>query len=164
MARNVRDEIRQIDQSASLDNVATLDAIVANALTRPRLYAVLPALLALLALTLAAVGVYGVTAYGVARRTREIGIRLALGARPAAVVGMVMKQSATLTIAGTLLGLAGAAATTRYLQSLLFGLTPLDAETFAGVAVLLTTIAAVASYMPAGRATRISAMEALRHD
>lgn len=101
-------------------------------------------------------------AYAVARRTREIGIRLALGARHGEVLGLVMKQSAALTITGVALGVAGAAATTRYLQSLLFGLTPLDLSTFVAVAALFTSIATLASYAPARRATKVDPLVALR--
>jgi ABC-type antimicrobial peptide transport system permease subunit len=101
-------------------------------------------------------------AYSVARRTREIGIRRALGAPRARVVGLVLGQSAALTAVGILVGLAGAAATTRYLQGMLFGLTPLDPSTFIIVSVLFAIVALVAAFVPARRATRVDPLVALR--
>ena len=98
---------------------------------------------------LAAVGLYGVMAYLVARRTREIGIRIALGAERRKVMALVLGQSAVLTAAGVVLGLAGALATTRYLDKMLFGLTPLDPRTFIVVSIVFVIVATVASYVPA---------------
>jgi predicted permease len=159
---HVRDIVRQLDSRASLENVATMDQIIANRMTRPRLYAVLLGTFAAIAVALAAAGIYGVMAYSVAQRTREIGIRVALGARPGAVLGLVMGQSALLSVAGVVVGLAGAMWTTTYLQGLLFGLTPLDPATFAGVALLFLAVATVASYVPARRATLVDPSVALR--
>ena len=115
-----------------------------------------------LALLLAALGVYGVTAYGVARRRHEIGIRMALGARRAEVLALVLRQSVAVTTLGLALGIAGAAAVTRYLDSMLFGLTPLDPVTFLGVSLLFAVVATVASYIPARRATRADPLATLR--
>jgi putative ABC transport system permease protein len=126
------------------------------------MYAVLLGTFAAIAVALAAAGIYGVMAYSVAQRTREIGIRVALGARPSSVLGLVMGQSALLSIAGVVIGLAGAMWTTTYLQSLLFGLTPLDPATFAGVAVLFLAVATLASFVPARRATTVDPSVALR--
>ena len=159
---HVRDIVRQLDSRASLENVATMDQIIANRMTRPRMYAVLLGTFALIAVALAAAGIYGVMAYSVAERTREIGIRVALGARPASVLGLVMGQSALLSVAGVVIGLAGAMWTTTYLQGLLFGLTPLDPVTFAGVALLFLAVATIASYVPARRATTVDPSVALR--
>ena len=159
---HVRDIVRQLDSRASLENVATMDQIIANRMTRPRMYAVLLATFAAIAVALAAAGIYGVMAYSVAQRTREIGIRVALGARPGSVLGLVMGQSALLSVAGVVIGLAGAMWTTTYLQGLLFGLTPLDPATFAGVALLFLAVATVASYVPARRATTVDPSVALR--
>jgi putative ABC transport system permease protein len=158
----VRDIVRQLDSRASLENVATMDQIISNRMTRPRMYAVLLGVFAAIAVALAAAGIYGVMAYAVAQRTREIGIRVALGARPGAVLGLVMSQSALLSLAGVTIGLAGAMWTTQYLQGLLFGLTPLDPATFAGAALLFLAVATVASYVPARRATVVDPSVALR--
>jgi putative ABC transport system permease protein len=126
------------------------------------MYAVLLGTLAALAVALAAAGIYGVMAYTVAQRTREIGIRVALGARPGSVLRLVMGQSALLSVAGVVIGLAGAMRTTTYLQGLLFGLTPLDPATFAGVALLFLAVATLASFVPALRATAVDPSVALR--
>jgi putative ABC transport system permease protein len=139
-----------------------MDQIIANRMTRPRMYAVLLGIFAAIAVALAAAGIYGVMAYSVAQRTREIGIRVALGARPSAVLGLVMGQSALLSIAGVVIGLAGAMWTTKYLQGLLFGLTPLDPGTFVAVALLFLGVATAASYVPARRATTVDPSVALR--
>ena len=101
-------------------------------------------------------------AYGVAQRRREIGIRVALGATRTQVIGLVLRQTLLLTAAGILIGVAGAATLTRYLESMLFGLTPLDPTTWAGVSVLFAMVAAVAAYVPARRAMTIDPVRALR--
>ena len=135
---------------------------MANSTSRPRLYAALLGLFAAVAAALAVVGLYGVIAYGVAQRKREIGIRVALGATRTQVIGLVLRQSLALTAVGILIGLAGAAALTRYLESMLFGLTPLDPTTWGAVSVLFAMVAAVAAYVPARCAMTIDPMRALR--
>ena len=162
MIGRIRTIARQVDAQATVDNVATMEQIVANSITRPRMYAVLVAILSSVAIALAAVGLYGVMAYTVAQRTREIGIRMALGAQRGEVLNLVLRQSAVLTVIGLGLGLAGAAAVTRYLEGLLFGLTPLDPVTFGAVAVLFAAIATLASYVPARRAATVDPLIALR--
>jgi predicted permease len=152
----------QIDAEAGLFNVAPMVQIVANSTSRPRLYATLLGLFAAIAAALAAIGIYGVIAYAVAQRTREIGIRMALGAPRAQVIGLMMRQSLVLTAAGVLIGIAAAAALARYLEGMLFGLTPLDPTTWAGVSVGFTAVAAVAAYVPARRAATIDPLRALR--
>jgi putative ABC transport system permease protein len=154
--------VRQIDPEAGLFNVAPMSDIVANSTSRPRLYATLLGLFAAVAAALAAIGLYGVIAYGVAQRKREIGIRVALGATRTQVIGLVLRQSLLSTAAGILIGLAAAATLTRYLESMLFGLTPLDPTTWGGVAVLFAMVAAVAAYVPARRAMTIDPVRALR--
>jgi len=153
---------RQIDSQAMVDNVATMNQIISNSISRPRLYAVLLGLFAGVAVMLAAIGLYGVMAYLVAQRTREIGIRVALGAERWNVMKLVLGQSAALTAVGVVLGLAGAVATTRYLDKMLFGLTPLDPRTFIVVSIVFVIIATVASYVPARCATNIDPLVALR--
>ena len=142
--------------------VSSQSAAVERTLLRERLLALLSGFFAVVGLVLAAVGLYGVLSYSVTQRTREIGIRVALGARPGAVLGLVMSQSALLSLGGIAIGLAGAMWTTQYLQGLLFGLTPLDPATFAGAALLFLAVATVASYVPARRATTVDPSVALR--
>jgi putative ABC transport system permease protein len=161
---NIRAVVRQFDPHATVDNVATMSQLVSNSIGRPRLYAVLLGMFAAVAVLLAAIGIYGVLTYSVARRTREIGIRMALGAARADVIGLVVRQSLTLTAFGIAVGLVGAASVTRYLGGLLFGLTPLDPMTFIGVAVTFACVAALAASVPARRATRIDPLVALRYE
>jgi putative ABC transport system permease protein len=158
----VRSLVRQLNPQATLDNVATLDQIVANSMMRPRLYAVLLTVFAGVAVGLAAIGIYGVMAYSVSRRTREIGVRMALGAGRADVLGLVLRQSGTLTIAGMVIGLAGAVGLSRYLAGLLFATTPFDAATLSIVLLTFAAIATLAAYVPASRATRVDPAVALR--
>ena len=115
-----------------------------------------------LALILAAIGTYGVLAYLVSQGSRELGIRIALGAGPGAIVGLVLRQGMTLAIAGILVGLAGAFGLARLMSSLLFGIQPTDAPTFAAVALLLGAVALVAGLIPARRASRIDPIANLR--
>ena len=147
-----------------MDNIATMDQIVSNAMSRPRLYAVLLGLFAGVAMILAAIGIYGVLSSLVAHRAREIGIRMALGAQRAQVVALVLRQTTMLTAVGVAAGMAGAAALSRYLESLLFGLTPLDLTTFVVVVVMFVGVATLASYVPARRATRVDPLVALRSE
>jgi ABC-type antimicrobial peptide transport system permease subunit len=123
---------------------------------------VLLGLFALVGLGLAVIGIYGVMAYSVAQRTREIGIRVALGARGVEVIALVVKQSIALTAIGIVLGLSGSAMLSRYLEGLLFGITPLDPGTFAAAAALFALVATLAAYGPARRATGVDPLIALR--
>jgi putative ABC transport system permease protein len=162
MVAAIRSVMREMDPHAILSSVDSMDAIVSNSVSRPRLYAVLVGVFAILALTLAAIGIYGVMAFVVSRRTHEMGVRMALGARPRAVMGLVLRQSAVLIAIGVAVGLSGAAAATRALEGLLFGLTPFDAPTFIAASLLFAAVAALASWIPARRATRIEPVIALR--
>ena len=162
IAASVRSIVRQLDPTATVDNIATMAQIVSNAMVRPRLYAVLLGIFAGVAMVLAAIGIYGVLAYLVAHRSREIGIRMALGAQRFRVVALVLRQTAVLTVIGVAVGLVGAVAFSRYLDGLLFGLTPLDRTTFVVVVVLFAAVAALASYLPSRRATRVDPIIALR--
>jgi ABC-type antimicrobial peptide transport system permease subunit len=136
--------------------------VIASTVSRPRMYAVLVGLFAAIAVTLAVIGIYGMLAYSVAQRTREIGVRMALGARAGSVIALVLGQAAVLTITGIAAGLLGAVVLTRYLRGMLFGLTPLDPATFATVSVAFLLVAMLASYLPARRAARVDPMIALR--
>jgi putative ABC transport system permease protein len=161
---SVRAIVGQLDAQAAPYNVAAMDDIVSNRIARPRMYAVLLGIFAAIGVALAAIGIYGVMAYSVSQRTREIGIRVALGAQRAQVVALVLNQSLVLSMSGIALGIAGAAAVTRYLEGFLFGLTPLDPATFIGVSVMFTAVALVAAYVPARRATRVDPLVALRYE
>ena len=151
-----------VDPSLKLRDVWTVEAAIDERLAGPRFTMTLLASFATLALVLAAVGLYGVIAYAVAQRTREIGVRIALGAMPRRVVAQVIRQAAALAGIGVVLGLAGAAAATRALRSILYGVTPLDAPTFASAATLLVVTALLAAYAPARRAARVDPATALR--
>ena len=159
---SVRTIAKELDPQVPIENIAMMDQIVSNAMSRPRLYAVLLGLFAMVAVVLAAIGIYGVLGFLVTRRTREIGIRLALGARREQVIALIVRQTAALTVTGVIVGVAAAAALSRYLEGLLFGVTPLDPATFIGVIVLFGVVAAAAAYVPARRATRINPIAALR--
>lgn len=158
----VREAVRQIDPSAVLDNVATMQQVVSNSLSRPRLFAALAAAFASVGALLAAVGVYGVTAYTVTQRTRELAIRLALGARPSELLLMVMRYGVGWTIAGLCLGVMGSVALSRYLTGVLFGITPLDPATIVIVSAMFLLIAVLATLIPARRTTRVDPLTALR--
>jgi putative ABC transport system permease protein len=121
-------------------------------------------LFAALAVVLALIGIYGITAYAVTQRTRELGLRMAIGARPAEVVGLLLKENLWLVLGGLVLGTAGATLATRALRSMLFGVSPLDAVTFVGAALVLGGVAMLATYLPARRAVRIDPMVALRYE
>jgi putative ABC transport system permease protein len=144
--------------------LGTLDETIGWGLLLPRFCAALVGLFAATALILAAVGVFGVTAYAVQQRTREIGIRMALGARPADVVRLVLKQSAILALFGIGIGLPVAFAATRALRALVYGMSPTDPIALLGAALVLAVVTLVASYLPARRATRVSPMLAIRSD
>jgi putative ABC transport system permease protein len=159
----IRSVVRQIDARAGVDlNLARMSDIVSASVTRPRFYTALLSTFAAIAVALAVIGIYGVMAHSVAQRTREIGIRVALGARRSQILALVLRQGIALTLAGICIGLAGAAAITRYLEGMLFGLTPLDPATFVAVSVMLAMIATAASYVPARRATKVDPLVALR--
>jgi predicted permease len=164
IADDVQRIVREIDGSAALDAIMPMEQVIAGTIAQPRFYAFLVGVFAAIAAVLAAVGIYGVLAYGVAQRTREFGIRLALGGERRDVLALVMRQGGTLVAAGITLGVAGAFAVTRYLEGMLFGLTPLDAPTYAVVAGAFAVVALLAAYVPARRATRVNPLAALRYE
>ena len=155
--------LRSVDPDLSFSFVLLEDHVQAS-VRQERLVAILSGFFGALALVIAALGLYGVTSYTVNRRVTEIGIRRALGAQRAHVLGLVLGQSLTLTALGIGLGLAGAAAMTRALRGLLFGLTPLDSGTFIGAAALFALVATLAALLPAHRATRVDPLVALRNE
>jgi putative ABC transport system permease protein len=138
--------------------------VMADALSRARFNTLLLGLFAILATLLAAVGIFGVMNYAVTLRTREIGLRMALGAQPAEVLGLVLKQGAVLTLIGIVIGLAGALLLTRLLSSLLVGVDATDPLTLAAIVILLAAVSIIACYIPARRATRVDPMVALRYE
>jgi putative ABC transport system permease protein len=155
--------VRGVDPDVSFSFVLLEDHVQAS-VRQERLVAILSGFFGALALVIAALGLYGMTSYTVNRRVTEIGIRRALGAQRAHVLGLVLGQSLTLTALGIGLGLAGAAAMTRALRGLLFGLTPLDTGTFIGVAAVFALVATLAALLPAHRATRVDPLVALRNE
>jgi putative ABC transport system permease protein len=159
---HARHVITRADPNAALDAIMPMDSLVANSVARQRFYAVMLGAFATVAALLGAIGVYGVLAYSVAERTREIGVRMALGASRRQLLELVLGRGLVCAAIGIALGLAGAAAGTRYLQAMLYGIAPLDGATFGVVAVAFATVAALASYLPARLATRLDPMAALR--
>jgi putative ABC transport system permease protein len=162
LASPVRQAIRELDPNLPVAMVRTMDEIVASTLSAPRFTGALLGVFAALALALSAIGIYGVLSYVVSRRTREIGIRLAIGAGRAQVLGLVLRSGLGFAIAGVANGLAAAAALSQAMTTLLHGVTPADPLTYAAVAVTLTVVAVAASLIPAWRAARVSPMRALR--
>jgi putative ABC transport system permease protein len=151
-----------IDPEQPVESVGPLAQRVSETLARPRFLLTVMSAFAAVALLLAAVGIYGVMTYAVAQRTREIGVRMALGARPGEIMRSVVRGGAVLAIGGIAIGLAGALALTRFVESLLFDVTATDPKTYAAVAVLLIGVAGLAALVPARRASRVSPMAALR--
>ncbi|HEV2864468.1 MAG TPA: ABC transporter permease [Pyrinomonadaceae bacterium] len=160
----IREEVRKLDANLPLYDAKTLEEHIGVSLYAPRVAAALLAGFGLLALLLAAVGVYGVVSYAAAQRTREIGIRMALGARAADVLRLVAVRGLLLVGVGLALGLAGAALLTRFMTGVLYGVSATDPTTFVGVALLLGAVAFLACYFPARRATRVDPLVALRHE
>jgi predicted permease len=161
---SVRSNIRQVDRQLPLVLVSTLTDIFGQSLWPARMGAALLSIFGLLALVLAAIGIYGVTSYAVTQRTREIGVRMALGAQRASVVGLVFRQAVMLTIAGIVVGLAASLLLTGYLSSLLYGISGTDPVTFAAVTAMLAAIASVACFLPAWRASKVDPLRALRYE
>jgi putative ABC transport system permease protein len=162
MAGPVRQAVRTIDPDQPVFDVRTMDETLSGMMAQRRFSMALIAMFATLALLLALVGVYGVTAYLVAQRTREIGVRLALGAEPGSVVGMVVRQGMGVAAVALALGVAAALALTRLMAGLLYGVSSTDLLTFAAVVALLATVTAVANWLPARRAARVDLSLALR--
>ena len=164
LAGAIRKEVLALDKDQPVTNVLTMDEIVSRSVWQQRFYTMLFGIFAVLALVLAAVGIYGVMSYAVTQRTQEIGIRMALGARAIDVLQLIIRNGMTLISIGLVIGLVGAVALTRLLTTLLFGITPTDKLTFVTVSAILTVVALVACYLPARRATKVDPLEALRYE
>ena len=158
----VRNVVKNFDGLMPITGLEPVEAQLASSIADRRFNMFLLTAFALVALSLAAVGIYGLIAYSVAQRTRELGIRIALGAVPGDVLRLVVRQGARLALAGILIGSAGAIAATRWMQSMLFQVSPLDPITFASVGVALAAVAIGASWVPALRASRVSPLIAMR--
>jgi putative ABC transport system permease protein len=164
VAAAVRSAAREIDPALPVFGMQAMTDSVADSLVRPRFLSILLGSFSVIALVLAAVGIYGVMAYSVSQRTQEIGVRMALGARSPDVMKMVLAQGTTLAAAGVGIGLAGAFALTRLMSTLLFEVSVTDPVTFAAVVGLLSVVALLACYIPARRATKVDPMIALRNE
>jgi putative ABC transport system permease protein len=160
----VRAALRKVDREQAIYDVLTLEEMRSAALGNPRFMLVLVGLLATLALVLAAVGIYSIVSYSVARRIPEIGIRMALGAESRDIFSLVVSQAVRLVGAGLIGGIAIALATTRLMTTLLFGITATDPVTFVSICIIIGAIALIASYVPANRATKVDPLVAIRYD
>ena len=164
IAPAVQREIRALDPNQPVSNVRTMNQVMSDWVSRSRFNTLLLGLFAGLATLLSAVGIFGVMNYSVALRTRELGLRLAVGAQPRQVLLLVLKQGLTLTVVGVVLGLAAAFALTRLLSGLLFGVAAVDVTTFTTISLLLVVVSLLACYLPARRAMRIDPLSALRYE
>jgi len=161
---NVRQAIKQVNQNVPIDDVVSLTDHIGRSLVQQKLIARLASFFGLLALLLACIGLYGLMSYAVARRTNEIGIRMALGAPGAKVLWLVLREALILVVIGIALGLAAALLTTKTAETLLFGLKPNDPLTIALASLVLLAVAVFAGYIPARRASRVDPMTALREE
>jgi putative ABC transport system permease protein len=164
IAGTVREAVRAVDPTQPIARVATMTQVVAASTAQRRLALGLFVAFALAALLLTSAGIYGVLAGSVTERTREIGLRSALGAAPRAILALVVRQALQLAAVGLLIGLAGAAGLSRFLRAMLYGVAPTDPVTLGAVVLLLAAVALLACLVPAVRAVRIEPMRALRAD
>jgi putative ABC transport system permease protein len=164
LTASVREAVREVDRDQPIANIRSMDQIMSSMAGQSRFGALLLGVFAAVALLLSAIGIYGVIAYSVAQRTREVGIRMALGAQGRSVLGLVIGQGMKFVLIGVGVGIAGALALTRVLSSLLFNVSATDPLTFVGVSTLLALVALLACYVPARRATKVDPMIALRRE
>src|SRR5262245_54915523 len=156
--------VREVNLAIQARDVRSLDDVVNTSLHQERVLAQLGGFFSLLALALACLGLYGVLSFAVAQRTSEIGVRIALGGRASGVFSLVVRQGLKLALLGVGIGLAAAWAVTRFLESLLYGVTATDPMAFIGVSLLLLLVTVLASWLPARRATKVDSMVALRYE
>ena len=162
IAPMVRSAVNQIDRNQPVGTVSAMEDLIAASVAPRRLNLWLVIVFAVIALVLTAAGLYGVMSHVVAQRTREIGVRMALGATRSSVLQLVLRQAGVMTVAGIAIGLVGALALTRFLATLLFGVTTTDPLVYLSVAGLLTVVVLFAAAIPSSRATRVDPMTALR--
>jgi predicted permease len=161
---SIRNAVRELDSSLPVYSLKSMNEVVSKSMVQPRFLALLLATFSGIALFLAAIGIYGVMAYSVAQRTQEIGVRMALGARPLHVLRLVVGQSLSMLLIGMVIGLAGAFALTRLMRTLLFEITATDPLTYVSVIGLLIVVALLACYIPARRAAKVDPLIALRYE
>jgi len=164
LASAVRETIGGLNRSVPVTEVQAMDDVVSGANAGPRFTLVLLATFAVVALLLAAVGIYGVISYAVSRRTHEIGVRIALGATPTSVVRLIIAKGMRAVVIGVFVGMAGALLTSQLMTKLVYGVRVTDPATYVAVGLLLALVALLASYIPARRATRIDPLAAMRTD
>jgi putative ABC transport system permease protein len=160
----IKAEIHEVDADQGVAEIETMDERVAAAGAQPRVQAWLVSAFSLIALALASIGIYGVISYTVSQRTREIGVRVALGADRLRIFGQILRESLTVAGAGVVIGLLASIALTRYLETLLFEVKPTDPAVYTGVAILILSVAAAASYFPSRRAATVDPVVALRDE
>lgn len=164
LAPAVRDAVFAVDSAQPVYEMKTMEAVIAGSVSDHHLNTILLSVFAGVALILAVIGIYGVMSYSVTQRTREIGIRIALGAQPRDIIMLIVRQGATLTVIGITIGLACAFALTRVISSLLYGVGATDPATFAGLALMLAAIAVLACYLPARNAMRVDPIKTIRYE
>jgi predicted permease len=164
MTEAVRNAIKEVDPALPVDNIRTLDSLIDNTINNEIIIAKLSSFFGILALVLASIGLYGVMSYMIAGRTRELGLRIALGAQRGTVLGMVMKECMILVAIGIVVGIPSAIAVSRVITSMLYGLKPYDPLAMTTVVILLSIVGAFAGFIPARRATKVDPMVALRYE
>jgi putative ABC transport system permease protein len=160
----IREQVRRLSPAMPLATIRTMHEVRGQAIASPRFYLLLLSVFSAIALVLAVLGVYGLVSYAVSQSRRDIGIRMAIGARETDVVRLFLGEGLALTAMGLSLGLAGAFAATRVVASLLYGVTPTDAGTFVAMTMVMGTVALLASYVPARRSAAVDPLTALRHE
>ena len=164
LAGSIRKEVWAADPNLPVSSMKLMDELISNSVAQPRFYVILLSVFAALALVLAAVGVYGVMSYSVTLRTRDIGIRMALGARPADIFKHIVGQAFILALIGLGVGIVLVIFSTRAMSSLLYGINAIDPLTLAATSLVLLAVALLASYIPARRATKVDPMVTLRYE
>jgi putative ABC transport system permease protein len=160
----IREQVFSIDRNIPITQVRTVEQVLASAVVQPRFNTILLGAFAAAALCLGAIGIYGVVSYSMARRTREIGLRMALGAQTKDVLALVLREGMSVVLVGIAIGLAGALALSRVMTGLLFGVSATDPLTFAAIPLILIAVALAACWIPARRAVKVDPMVALRYE